>query len=487
MMVLFLDTNVFMQCRDLKELPWSDIANKDDILLLIPQAVEKEIDKQKGEGGSRRGKRARAISSLFKKIISNGETRFVIKEANPTIEIAFSEIHPLKVEPTDFLDQNRPDDLIIAEVLQYKRSNPEHTVYFLTHDSYPMRTCQRLGIAFKSVPDEWLLEPEDDPRDKELKELRKKITKLEQNHPQIELQIRDVNKNEIARMSFELTVYKALSEAQAKELATEAIASFPMKTKFDGSDNHKTSQKPAFTDKYGACLLGYQEEYQCPAESLIDKYQNESYPKWVEMVNKTFKNLHRILLFNQSFFSTTFVLSNSGSQPAENLIIKFNALGGTDIMLEEHKKNYFGDNLVKLPSAPIAPEGKWVKKNSRFSPSDFLGLTSRVEKPFFTDPGQFMKREKDINSFYWKVGDSSGFMKEIAAECREFRHQVDPEEFEVVVIIPIDQILKNVAVSCLVTAKNLPTPFKIMLPISVNYIQANNTFDIARKLFNKAN
>lgn len=485
MIVLFLDTNVLMQCRDLKELPWSDIANNDDLLLLIPQTVEKEIDKQKGEGGSRRGKRARTISSLFKKIISNEEIRSVIKEANPAIEIAFSDIHPLKVEPNDFLDSNRPDDLIIAEVLQYQRSNTEHTVYFLTHDSYPMRTCQRLGIAYISVPDEWLLEPEDDPRDKELKELRKKIAKLEQNHPQIELQIRDSNQNETSRISHEITVYAALTEVQVQELATEAIARFPMKTNFDGADNHKTSQKPALTDKFSARLIGYQEEYQRPAKSLIDKYQNEHYPKWVERVNKTFINLHRILLFNQRYFSTTFVLSNSGSVPAENLIIEFEALGGTDIMLEKYKNDIFRDNSIALPSAPIAPEGKWIKKNYGFSLPDIYGLATRVDPPLFTDPLQFMKREKDLNSFYWKEGNSTGFMKKISAECREFRHQVDPEEFEILVIIPIDQILKNGAVSCFVTAKNLPIPFKKILPISVNYIQANNTFDIARKLLSQ--
>lgn len=486
MKVLFLDTNVFMQCKDLKELPWKDVVNSNEILLLIPLTVEKEIDKQKGEGGSRRGRRARAISSFFKKIVTSGETNFVIKKANPTIKIAFSDIHPLKVHPDDALDATRPDDLIIAEILQYQRSNPDHDVHFLTHDSYPMRACQRLGIAFQDVPDEWLLEPEDDPRDKELKELRLKITKLEHNYPKIEMQIRNSDNNEVNNISTELTVYAGLTEAQVKELVAEAVARFPMKTEFKVPNKPKTSPSSAFSDRNFARLLGSQEEYQEPSESLIKKYQNESYPKWVEGVNKLFKNLHKRLIFEQSYFTLDFVLSNSGSVPAKNLIIEFQALGGTDIMLEKHRKDFFGENSIELPFAPKAPEGKWVKKSFGLYDPNIHGLVSRVDQPLFTDPTQFMRREKELNSFYWKEGNSGGFMKEISAECREFRHQVDPEVFEIVAIIPMDQILKNGAVSCLVTAKNLPTPFKKILPISVNYVQSSNTFDIASSLLSKA-
>lgn len=485
MIVLFLDTNVFMQCKDLKELPWKDVAIHNDILLLIPLTVEKEIDKQKGEGGSRRGKRARAISSFFKKIATSGKTRFVIKETNPTIEIAFTDIHPLKIDPNDVLDATRPDDLIIAEILQYKRSNPDHDIHLITHDSYPIRACQRLGIAFKAVPDEWLLEPEDDPRDKELKELRQKITKLELNHPQIGLQIRDSNNNETSKTSIELTVYAGLTQAQIKELSAEAISRFPMKTDFNGPDKPKAPQSLSFTGQHFAQLLGSKEEYQKPSESLVAKYQNESYPKWVEELTESFKNLRKRLTFEQSHFTLSFVLSNSGSVPAENLIVEFKALGATNIMLEEHMKGLYGENKIKLPFAPKAPEGKYLKKNLGLYQPNIHDLITRVDRPFLADPSLFMRREKDLNSFYWKEGNSYGFMKEISAECREFRHKVDSEIFEIVVIITMDQVLNNGAVSCHVTAKNLPIPFKKILPISINYVQASNTFEIAKNLLNE--
>lgn len=483
MKVFFLDTNVFIQCRDLKELPWKDVADKEDVLLLIPQTVVKEIDKQKGEGGNRRGKRARATSTLFRKIITCGETRFVLKESNPRIEIAFSDITLLKVDPNDALDPTQPDDRIIAEVRQYQHDNQGVTAHFLTHDSYPMRSCQRLGVPFIAVPDAWLLEPEPDPHDKELKELRQKIAQLEQNDPKIELTTRGSGDHEISSVTLEITDYVELTEDQIEELVTEVVTRCPMKTHFDGPKKQLITSH----DRLRAQFIGYQEEFQKPSESQIEKYQKEVYPVWVEEVHKNFKNLHKILGFNQRHFSLTFELSNNGSEPAENLIIEFEALGDIEIMLEKYIKDFFGDNTLKLPSAPNAPKGQWIKKNLGFAHSNVFGLATRVDEPFFKDTMPFInpRRERDLNSFYWREGETCGFMKGISAECKEFRHQVNTELFEITVIIPMDKKLRNGGISCLVTAKNLPIPFKKVLSISLSAIQANNTIDIARELLNK--
>lgn len=483
MKTIFLDTNIFIQCRDLKELPWKDVVDKEDILLLIPQTVVKEIDKQKGEGGNRRGKRARATSTLFRKIITCGETRFVIKESNPRIEIAFSDITLLKVDPNDALDPSQPDDRIIAEVRQYQLDNQGVTAHFLTHDSYPMHSCQRLGIPFIPVPDAWLLEPEPDPHDKELKELRQKIAKLEQNDPKIELTTRDSDDCEISTVTLEITDYVELTEDQIKELVAEVVTRCPIKTHFDGSKKQLSNSH----GRYATLITGYQEEYQKPSESQIEKYQNEDYPAWVEKVHKNFKNFHKILGFNQRHFSLTFELSNNGSVPAGNLIIEFEALGDIEIMLKEHKNDFFGDTTLKPPSAPKAPEGQWIKKNLGFAHSNVFGLATRLDEPLFKDITPFInpRRERDLNSFYWREGETCVFTKGISAECKEFRHQVNPELFEITVIIPMDKKLRNGGISCLVTAKNLRIPFKKVLPISLSTIQANNTIDIAKKLLNK--
>jgi hypothetical protein len=66
MKVLFLDSNLFLQCRELHELPWNEIApDEKEILLAISRPVQREIDKLKHDGNDRRAKRARKANSLW--------------------------------------------------------------------------------------------------------------------------------------------------------------------------------------------------------------------------------------------------------------------------------------------------------------------------------------------------------------------------------------------------------------------------------------
>jgi hypothetical protein len=45
-LVLFPDTNIFVEAKDLKQLPWDELAT-DEITLLVCAAVRKEIDDHK--------------------------------------------------------------------------------------------------------------------------------------------------------------------------------------------------------------------------------------------------------------------------------------------------------------------------------------------------------------------------------------------------------------------------------------------------------
>lgn len=51
MKTLFLDTNLFIQCREIT-LPWNEIVRDDSILLLIPRTVQEEIDRNKHNGNT---------------------------------------------------------------------------------------------------------------------------------------------------------------------------------------------------------------------------------------------------------------------------------------------------------------------------------------------------------------------------------------------------------------------------------------------------
>jgi len=66
MKVIFLDTNIFIQCREIEQLPWGELFEKEKhIILVIPRTVLEEIDRFKQEGNSRRAKRARKANSFI--------------------------------------------------------------------------------------------------------------------------------------------------------------------------------------------------------------------------------------------------------------------------------------------------------------------------------------------------------------------------------------------------------------------------------------
>lgn len=58
MQFLFVDSNIFLQCRPVHELDWDRLVGCEELTLLIPSAVLVELDKHKSDGNSRRAQRA---------------------------------------------------------------------------------------------------------------------------------------------------------------------------------------------------------------------------------------------------------------------------------------------------------------------------------------------------------------------------------------------------------------------------------------------
>ena len=52
---LFPDTNVFIQCRPLNEVDWSEWMNHDEVHLIVCQPIQRELDKHKNRGNDRVG------------------------------------------------------------------------------------------------------------------------------------------------------------------------------------------------------------------------------------------------------------------------------------------------------------------------------------------------------------------------------------------------------------------------------------------------
>src|SRR5258708_4699753 len=131
-MKLFVDTNFFLQLKDISSLPWGEISEEKDLCVLIPRTVQGEIDRLKQDGSGRRSKRARKASSFLREVIKADGQTLVIRESNPRVLVSFPpNSGPNNARPAT-LDPSRADDQIVGEVLDYVNSHHSDRVFLLT-------------------------------------------------------------------------------------------------------------------------------------------------------------------------------------------------------------------------------------------------------------------------------------------------------------------------------------------------------------------
>ena len=468
---IFIDTNVFIQCRNIEQLPLEELFGKDEhIILFIPRTVLEEIDRHKQDGNSRRAKRARKANSFIRKIIFTKHTKIIIKNEKPLVEISFPPEVNSYCNLPNFLDLSRPDDRIIAEILRYKKEHPDHHVAILTHDTGPLLTGKRCGISYYIVPDSWLLPPEPDPRDKKILELENKVRELKKNYPIIQVTSADVNGKEANEFSIEVLQYDQLTESEVDEIIKNIVQKNPMKTDFsDMLVEESRNQDNNLKINVSSGLLAYKKKYIPPTPEEIEIYKKEKYPQWLEKVKKYIISLANKFQKLPCTFLLSVKISNNGNVPAENVIVIFNALGDIYFNLPSRDENQDKD-IDDFPRPPKPPEGYW-QRYSLFNSIGSSQLIPHIE-PISSD--LLIPKRRDRNAFYWKDSKLTIPTKTWKFECDEFRHKIAPKIFEVEInFMPIKNENSKCAIECLISATNLPQPIKHYINFNVTYVKAD--------------
>ena len=172
---LFPDTNVFIQCKPLKELDWSEWSDFTEVHLVVSRPVQREIDNQKNRGNNRTANRARATYRIFREIIEGRPSHKVIQDSRPLVKLYFQGPNLPSPALKDRLDYSKPDDEIVGHLHSFIQDNPEAEARLLTHDSGPMMTASALDLPAILVKDEWLLPPESNELEKENTRLQNRV------------------------------------------------------------------------------------------------------------------------------------------------------------------------------------------------------------------------------------------------------------------------------------------------------------------------
>ncbi len=455
MKVLFPDTNLFLQCNPIEQLPWEEIS-EDDILLLIPRPVQSEIDELKQSGNSRKAKRARIATGLFRQILK--ESNIVIREGKPHAEISFSP----HVNQDNFGDYNlnpsRIDDQIVFEALIYRENHKEFDVVLLTHDTGPAVTAKSVGLPCIIIPDKWLLPPETDSRDKRINELERRIKELEKTYPQIEIKFLDTDYRIINSVPITLPKYQPITEPQIGSIMETLKTKFPMVTNFN-------VQPSTISHGLANLLVG---KLLQPTQEQIDQYTNKDYARWLGNVEEMLRTLPARLDLKFRNVRLFISISNVGNVPAEGLIVDFTLHNGFLLppLSEFLDEKETPQNIsLAFPNPPPAPKAQFP--TGRIFPFPFgeSQTTGLLSTNLMSGLGQ-----RDKYGFYWTPSKPTTMMDEWTLECDEFRHQTKAEVFELSLHFPSDFTHNKTALETTVTAKNLPKPVKSVLPIGIEHI-----------------
>lgn len=181
--IIFTDTNGFIQLRDFKDIAWRELFPKvKHVAIMVARSVVEELDKHKVSTNSRRRDRARAALKLIDQA-STAPDRTIELRTEP-VTVTLTVVRRIKPDWSSLvdLDQNAPDDRLVATALTYGRG-----AVLLSHDSGPRISARENGLEAHSPPDSWLLPPQKSDDQRRIGKLESDLKHALTRQPQLQI------------------------------------------------------------------------------------------------------------------------------------------------------------------------------------------------------------------------------------------------------------------------------------------------------------
>lgn len=400
---LFLDTNVFLQCKELEEIDWRScdaLAEFEEIHLLVSLPVMNEIDKLKNRGNDRLGRRARKANSIIRDLVLSDNPHRTVSPTDPTVTLA--EVTSIQATP-GFLDYEIADNRILGSVDAYRSAHKDRDVRFLTHDTGPMATARNQRIPLVPVPDDWLLDPEPSAAERRVAQLEAEVRRLEQSKPRFEIQFLGAHDKKLKGHS--LTA-RSLADREISQLLSQ----------------------------------------------LRNRFPGLSTSEWLDDCERVLRGLHNSIQQRSERVSVEIGVENKGTVPAKDALIEI--VGHGPILLgvplrDDDTYRASRRKQIRLPSPP--------------SPYDSVMSRSPIHLPL--DYSKLPPREP--NKFYFRPSRPMEPVETIAWECRQWRHEVDTEHFVAEIYVDSESPIIEATIECRIHAANLPSPAQSRVTVEV--------------------
>lgn len=434
-MAVFVDTNCFLQLRDLKDLPWADLLpGVSHIEIMVVPAVIDELDAKKIDGKERIRNRARAANKLILAASEQAPMRMMLKEGPVTV--AFNVVD---VDPTDWtrhpkLDPTRADDVLVAQALEAPCDSER---CLLSHDSGPLVKARRLGLKALSPPGGWLLPDTVDDDRKQLQQLKRENEQLKARYPKIVTGWGNAVVP-LDAVVVEQLIVPELGETAVRALLARCKSQWPMAT---ATFSAVSGLSIGEDDTSGAFTHGAYESY-------VAKHQT-----FMAGLPDVFLKLHQRVAAASRIGQADFFLRNDGSATAERLIATYAASDGWRVVTNEKDAQELKRTPIAPPDPPLTPHQSDVASRARRA--DQAGAV-------FPRLSGAAAERRDPESFYWNSGhmfdSDTGTL-----ECSEFRAK---RQFECEIwLYPTGSPPQEGRLHLDIHGHNLSDPIEAILPL----------------------
>ncbi|WP_185962345.1 PIN domain-containing protein [Palleronia caenipelagi] len=457
MLRLIIDTNLFHEFRPLEELPWAELGELDYIELIVTDVVQTELDEHKKSTRARMKRTAIKITKQFRDMLLAHESELEIRASGPRVVLSLSDVN-FGSETYGTLDLNNFDDQLVAIAKRLSDNFKDGSVHLFSNDTRPMRKAVGLGLNLMAIPEEWRRSDEKTDEEKERSRLAYENKRRRSQEPIIKL-----TSDPAEPLHLNLPIYAPLSDDEIDHFMDLLTQRNPKETNFA---IHQPDNPVA--EQFGGVSLGItQYEFEEAPPNDVEAYLWLEYPQWETDCREKLQHAHIHLTAFGHEFAAAFLLSNTGTRPAADVLLTIAAKGALLVMPPlQNDKDDFEDEPITgpliFPSAPKAPQGKWNRRlrtildlrafKDNFGPTHILDID--------TDLMTSVPRIDNPYHFYYQDRPST-YVKTFTLTCDQFRHAGKPEVFECMCHVDgrakeLDG--KNAVVEIKIEASNLSDP-----------------------------
>ena len=471
--IVFFDTNFLIQCKDLKQIDFSELfGDNNSIELLLTEPVLKEMDKFKTDPNTRRVRSARKYNSIFLEIHDNKDKLYRIN-SDPSIVLKLAPFynHTDLVSIDSSLDISNPDDMLLAYVLKYKADN-QGKICLLTYDTTVLIKAQIRELDNHNIPTSWLMPASKDQAQKEIEALKKENAELKKNHPDIQINcfLKDINGRLTEKSVVKL--FPPLTSEETDYFINKLKNKFPMKMDF--SEEFDTAQE---IDKSSHAVLSLGIKQQINViltQILTGNYINNDYPEWIERLKIWLSKIHFSLYNIHNALKLDVNLENIGNVFAFDLRLELSLLNGCEFIPESFLENNYNIAL-SLPKCPDPPS-----KHNRKDPK---ALLSPSFPPLYNLSSKLQQVNRDKHKLYYE-NKHDDLEDKLVFTCDEFRHHAERKSLSFDVLLPGEYNHSEIKQKHKITARNIP---KAIENINVFEIETKNcsTIDYVKEIIEK--